>query len=376
MSLEPFCIFAPENAQEVASAVSFMVTTRTQFAVRGHGHMMVKGAASTNQGVLIVFSRMKRLQLSPDRQMLSIEPGLNWLEVYDFTAPYNRAVVGGRYAPVGVSGLLLGGGISFYSGEYGWGANSVKNYQVVSADGQIIEANGTSHTDLFWALKGGSSNFGVVTRFDLETHPGHLVSAGTLTYDVSNTPQFLKGLGAYVSHGGINDPTSAILPNIFIDPPSGDVTAAVFAFSNRNNTSSLREFTQMKTTTNTISLRPFKDFIEETVGPSADRTSRSVLPSNEHLVKPPADLRRSVFHSISFKAKAESITLMFETIKEMALQELKSIPGSQVALSIQPIGVSWLQAARAAGGDAIDLDPADGNLIGKEVDGITTGRHC
>ena len=272
--LEPFCVFAPKRAQDVASAVKIFRTTQTQFSVRGHGHMMVKGASSTNQGVLLVFSNMKALKLASDQQSVSIEPGLTWLEVYDQLAPYNRAVVGGRYAPVGVSGFLLGGGIGFYSGQYGWGANSVENFQLVTADGQVIDAKKSSNPDLYWALKGGSSNFGIVTRFDLQTHPGRLVSAGTLEYDASTVPQFLQALSSYVSYGGITDPKSAILPNVFIDPTTGDITAAVFAFSDGNNTSSLANLTQLKTTTNTVRLRQYKDFIEETIAPSSDRVSR------------------------------------------------------------------------------------------------------
>ena len=199
--LEPFCVFAPQNAQDVAIAVSTFQRYRTQLSVRGHGHMMVKGAASTNQGVLLVFSKMKKLQISSDHGYLSIEPGLTWLDVYEYIQPYNRAVVGGRYAPVGVSGFLLGGGISYYSEQYGWGVNSVKSYQIVTADGLILEVSASSHADLYWSLKGGSSNYGIVTRFDLATHPGPLVSAGTLAYDTSTTPQVLKALGSYVLHG-------------------------------------------------------------------------------------------------------------------------------------------------------------------------------
>lgn len=237
--------------------------------------MTVKGAASTNNGVLIALTQMRGISLSGSHQILSIGPGLTWLDVYNWIAPYGRAVVGARYAPVGVSGYLLGGGISFYSGQYGWGANNIRNFQVVTADSQIINANATSNPDLFWALKGGSSNYGIVTRFDLQTQPGPQVYAGVLSYDESATPQALGALESFVSTGGgIDDPASAILPNFFIDPPSGKLTASVIAFNNGNKTSSLRNFTAVPATASTIKLRGFSDFMAETVAPTGNRDYR------------------------------------------------------------------------------------------------------
>lgn len=88
-------------------------------------------------------------------------------------------------------GLLLAGGVNYYGNQVGFSCDSVVNYEVVLANGTIVEANATAHADLFWALKGGSSNFGLVTRFDIETIASTQVWAGTWTVAEEYIPDFL-----------------------------------------------------------------------------------------------------------------------------------------------------------------------------------------
>lgn len=115
----------------------------------------------------------------------------SWSDVYSYLGQYDLTAAGGRLGPVGVPGLLLAGGINFYGNQVGFGANTVINYEVVLADGSIVEANQTSNSDLFWALKGGSSNFGLVTRFDLQTIPSRKVWAGIHTVSAEYVDRFL-----------------------------------------------------------------------------------------------------------------------------------------------------------------------------------------
>ena len=115
----------------------------------------------------------------------------SWADVYSYLEPYGLAAAGGRLGPVGVPGLLLAGGINFFGNQVGFGCDTVVNYEVVLANGTIVEANRTSHSDLFWALKGGSSNFGLVTRFDMETIQSTKVWAGTYTVAGEYVDRFL-----------------------------------------------------------------------------------------------------------------------------------------------------------------------------------------
>ena len=231
--------------------------------------MPVKDAASTNHGVLIVLRQLRELSLSSDNTVASLGPGLTWNVVYDFIEPYNRAILGGRYTAVGVS---------YYSGKCGWAADSAVNFEVVTAQSEIINANATSNSDLFWALKGGSSNFGIVTRFDVIAHPASpRLFAGGLTFDKNSTARLISAFEAYVSPGGgIEDPESAILPNILIDPSISSETSNVFVFNTANNTASLTNFTRIPAISNTARVRKFNDALAESYPLSAQRSYRSV----------------------------------------------------------------------------------------------------
>lgn len=184
--------------------------------------MPVPGAASIENGVLISMRDMNTTKLTNDGKTAQIGPGLRWGAVYDWISTYGLAVVGGRYNPVGVSGLLLGGGINYFGSEHGWSANMVSNYQVVLADGSIVDANTNSHSDLFWALKGGSSNFGIVTRFDLKTFPLTAISGGTTGYEPNALDEYVQAIASYVSlGGGSDDPRASVNPTIQFSPETG-----------------------------------------------------------------------------------------------------------------------------------------------------------
>lgn len=156
-------------------------------------------------------SNLTTLELSKDQSIVSIGPShrsvlcfgsvctgdglylplFRWSDVYTYLQKFELTAAGGRLGPVGVPGLLLAGGVNFYGNQVGFGCDTVVNYEVVLADGSIVEANKTSHPDLFWALKGGSSNFGIVTWFDLETIKSAKVWAGAHTVSAEHIDQFL-----------------------------------------------------------------------------------------------------------------------------------------------------------------------------------------
>jgi FAD/FMN-containing dehydrogenase len=139
-----------------------------------------------------VLSNLTTLSLASDNKTVSIGPAFRWGDVYKYLQQYNLSVAGGRLSPVGVPGLLLGGGINFYGNQVGFSADTVTKYEVVTAKGDIIYATSTANSDLFWALKGGSSNFGIVTRFTMKTFPSKKVWAGIYSVGPDNLPQFLS----------------------------------------------------------------------------------------------------------------------------------------------------------------------------------------
>ncbi|KAK1773436.1 hypothetical protein QBC45DRAFT_461635 [Copromyces sp. CBS 386.78] len=170
-NIAPACFVAPKNAFEVAATVKVLVSLNTQFSVKGGGHTAFAGGSNSDGGVTIDLMYLTTLNVSSDRKTVSIGAGNRWINVSEALDTQGLVVVGGRVADVGVSGLILGGGISYFSGMYGWACDNVRNYEVVLASGLIVNASPTKNKDLYWALRGGGgSNFGIVTRFDVAAY--------------------------------------------------------------------------------------------------------------------------------------------------------------------------------------------------------------
>ncbi len=117
---------------------------------------------------------------------------------------------------VGIGGFSLGGGMSYYRSVSGWAADHIINYELVTAHGDILQVNKDSNSDLFWALKGGSGNFGFVTSFDLAFYPLIEVYGGNFLTDASGTDALVKASASYAdpTHGGVADPLSALNPTV------------------------------------------------------------------------------------------------------------------------------------------------------------------
>lgn len=167
------------------------------FAVKGGGHGAFTGASNIHNGLTIDLQLLNELRLSEDGTTTRVGAGNRWIDVYSYLAPKNRAVVGGRVAEVGVAGLTLGGGISYFSPRYGWALDAVRNYEVVRANGDILQVSQDTFPDLYWALRGGGNNFGIVTRFDLETFEQGAMWGGVTFSDVSEAEHVIDAFTEY-----------------------------------------------------------------------------------------------------------------------------------------------------------------------------------
>ncbi|KAI9799504.1 MAG: hypothetical protein M1833_004026 [Piccolia ochrophora] len=167
-SLKPNCIVTPKNTKDVSKAVKTLVKNPScKFAIRSGGHTAWAGSNNIDGGVTIDLQALNGISLSKDKAVASIGPGARWGQVYTKLDTEGVAVVGGRVETVGVGGLIMGGGSSFFSPRYGLACDSVKNFEVVLAAGEVTDVNEAKHPDLFRALKGGSNNLALVTRFDV-----------------------------------------------------------------------------------------------------------------------------------------------------------------------------------------------------------------
>ena len=157
----PTCIYNPTNAEDVAIAVKVLGFTGAKYAIRGGGHTPLAGWSNIDNGVLITMSNLNDLNYDDSSKTVRVGAGNRWGDIYNYMESFSRLVVGGRVTDVGM-GLALGGGLSHFSNQYGFVADNVVGYELVLSDGSIAIASAESSPDLFWALKGGSSNFGML----------------------------------------------------------------------------------------------------------------------------------------------------------------------------------------------------------------------
>ncbi|KAJ7577360.1 hypothetical protein C8J56DRAFT_898997 [Mycena floridula] len=199
-ALVPSCRVGPTSAQDVSSALKILTTGNCPFAVRSGGHMVWAGAANIDApGVTIDLLSLASISISPDKTVVRVQPGNRLGPVYNALDIANLTIVAGRSNTVGVGGFLLGGGISNLSPQHGLGNDNIVNYEIVLADGSIVEANATSsHSDLFWAMKAGSTNFGIITRYDLKTFPLNPMWGGFRTIDVAREGAVLDALKMFM----------------------------------------------------------------------------------------------------------------------------------------------------------------------------------
>ncbi|KAI1074432.1 hypothetical protein F5B20DRAFT_439792 [Whalleya microplaca] len=182
-AVQPACIVSPQTVQDVSATVKSLTMHQGRncpFAVRSGGHASWAGASNIAGGVVIDLRAFHSVELSSDKSTVSVGVGASWDSVYEKLDPLGLSVNGGRASGVGIGGLTLGGGISYFSPRYGWTCDVVSNFQVVLADGSIVNANAAYNPGLFSALKGGNNNFGIVTRIDLTTFEQGLVWMGVV----------------------------------------------------------------------------------------------------------------------------------------------------------------------------------------------------
>ncbi|KAF2447363.1 FAD-binding domain-containing protein [Karstenula rhodostoma CBS 690.94] len=190
--LSPYCIVQPTCTSEVVKVVNTLVKdescSSTKFAVRSGGHTVWPGSNNIDDGLTVDLGLMKDVTLDTKASVASISPGARWMNVYGTLEPHGWTVPGGRAGSVGVAGFLTGGGNSFYTARKGFACDNVKNFEVVTASGDVVNANADENPDLWQALKGGSAaNFGIVTRFDMFAFQTGNLWGGTATYNKSET---------------------------------------------------------------------------------------------------------------------------------------------------------------------------------------------
>ena len=181
----PALIAQCRSTADVIDALSLARSAGAEIAVRAGGHG-VAGRAATDGGLMIDLSSMKGIHVDPRRRTVRAEPGLTWREFNRAAAVHGLATTGGVVSSTGIAGLTLGGGIGWLMGRYGLTVDNLISAEIVTANGDVLNASDDEHADLFWALRGGGGNFGVVTSFEYRAHPVRQVVAGPVLYPLSD----------------------------------------------------------------------------------------------------------------------------------------------------------------------------------------------
>jgi FAD/FMN-containing dehydrogenase len=190
----PAAVVRCRDAADVISCVQFARAHGIELAVRSGGHNAA--GFSVQDGALVIdLSLLRSTTVSPQDRTVRVDAGATWGDVDHATVAFGMATPSGFIASTGVAGLTLGGGTGYLTRRFGLTIDNLLSADVVLADGSLVTASGSSHRDLFWALRGGGGNFGVVTSFTFRCHDigeGGTIIGGPVLYDIADTPEVMR----------------------------------------------------------------------------------------------------------------------------------------------------------------------------------------
>jgi FAD/FMN-containing dehydrogenase len=186
----PALIARCKSADDVVQAVNFGRENELVVSIRGGGHN-IAGNAVCDDGLMIDLSLMKRVQVDEKARRASVEPGCTLADLDAATQPYGLATPTGINSTTGVAGLTLGGGFGWISRKYGMTIDNLLSADVVTAEGKQIRATEMENPDLFWGLRGGGGNFGIVTNFEFQLHPVGDVLSGLIAFSFAEAKTVL-----------------------------------------------------------------------------------------------------------------------------------------------------------------------------------------
>jgi FAD/FMN-containing dehydrogenase len=191
IDLRPAVIVQCAEASDVPQAISFARANGLEISIRGGGHN-IAGSALCDRGVTIDLSPMKNVRIDAQKRRAYVEPGATLADFDSSAQVYGLATPVGINSTTGIAGLTLGGGFGWLTRKYGMTIDNLVSAEVITADGNKIRTSENENADLFWAIRGGGGNFGVVTEFEFELHPvGPEILAGLIVFPFSQAKQVL-----------------------------------------------------------------------------------------------------------------------------------------------------------------------------------------
>jgi FAD/FMN-containing dehydrogenase len=193
----PRLIVRCADISDVIQCVNFAREEGRPPAIRCGGHS-VAGFGAVEDGIVIDLSGMKGIRVDPSRRVARVQGGCTWGDFDHAAHAFGLATPGGLISTTGVAGLTLGGGFGYLSRLYGLACDNLLSADVVTADGRFVTASATENEDLFWAIRGGGGNFGVVTSFEFRLHPVSTVYCGPVLYPLDKSADVLRFFAEFI----------------------------------------------------------------------------------------------------------------------------------------------------------------------------------
>jgi FAD/FMN-containing dehydrogenase len=219
----PAFVLRPKSVEDVRAAIGFVASAGLVLSVRGGGHGF-PGFGTNDGGVVIDLGMLANVEIiDEERHLVRIGGGATWGQVVEALAPHGLAISSGDTRSVGVGGLTLTGGIGWKVRKYGLAMDSVVAAEVVTADGKVVRASAEENQDLFWAIRGGGGNFGIVTDFEFAAHPTTDVFHGKIAFPAAEAATVLQGWADYLRTAPEELTAIASLANPFAGGPEAPV---------------------------------------------------------------------------------------------------------------------------------------------------------
>jgi hypothetical protein len=296
----------------------------------------------------MVMSNLTTLEVSSDLSTVSIGPSYRWGTVFSYLAQFNLTCAGGRLSPVGVPGLLLAGGVNFLGNQHGWATDNVVEYEIVLANGTIATVTNTTNADLFWALKGGSSNFGIVTKFVARTFASTQVWAGTYTVAEEYLNDFLAAVANFSAFN--TDPLSHAVPMVIPEAALNTTLASVILFYDSptvENPDCFAPFLAIPSISSSLGFKTVADLATQNGALVTDHIN-DVFVAGTTVGKTYEELLQGV--NITNQVFLDALPALYEVVPISAL--------SLVSIDWQPIGSLWTAGSAASNpaGNALGID--------------------
>ncbi len=219
----PALIARPRSTDDVIAAVAFARAHALPVAIRGGAHS-IAGKGTCDDGLVIDFADMKTVKVDAAAKTAVAEPGAKWTDFDRATQAFGLATTGGTVGDTGIAGLTLGGGFGWLEGRFGMTVDNLLGADVVLASGELVHANETTHPDLFWGLRGGGGNFGVVTSFHYRLHEvGPMIVGGLVVHPFDRAAQVLAFYNDFLKSA----PDELVAAAVLMTTPDGNKACGI-----------------------------------------------------------------------------------------------------------------------------------------------------